>query len=540
MPGWIPIYNLTVFKSHFEKLFLCPRPWRYETAKELQTLSFQGLISVYSGGGFVADLGYNTDDALQVIYSLEENGWIDNATAAVFIEFIIYEPTSSLFSSVKFVFERLANGDTNATTRIKTLTIYSPQDPSLRGFYETCQLLFMLLVLFCVACELVSLYQRGCAFFKDPWSWMEILLLSSSMLSVATFFLKEAYTSKFIAKVKKNPFQSWSVDEIELWSDLEVTLLSFVVFLVTMKLLRIIRFNPQIIQMRLTLRIVARHFPSFTMVFFTVIIAYVQFTTLTFGRSVYEYRSFVRSISSILLMLVGAKAPFHKLQAVSVVLGPFFVFAYMISIVMILLNMFLAILNDSYRESRRVGIEGLEDLEFSRLLKQKANQVAHEVRVIVIKLIQAFPRLLRQGRPRKTMTFEGETDVAFLCESKEENSENNEDSAFTDDGESSLNDVIRLLADIKEDLRPSIMSLDDIVPIVTIDDTDKRWCESAESLEGWKQYSCSSLFSNQSGDAISKTDYLINLRKDERAPIGDFLVAESWNWRNPLQTEKII
>ena len=540
MPGWIPIYNLTVFKSHFEKLFLCPRPWRYETAKELQTLSFQGLISVYSGGGFVADLGYNTDDALQVIYSLEENGWIDNATAAVFIEFIIYEPTSSLFSSVKFVFERLANGDTNAITRIKTLTIYSPQDPRLRGFYETCRLFFMLLVLLCVACELVNIYKRGCAFFKDLWSWMEILLLSSSTLSVATFFLKEAYTSKFIAKVKKNPFQSWSVDEIELWSDLEVTLLSFVVFLVTMKLLRIIRFNPHIIQMRLTLRIVARHFPSFMMVFFTVIIAYVQFTTLTFGRSVYEYRSFVRSISSILLMLVGAKAPFHKLQAVSMVLGPFFVFAYMISIVMILLNMFLAILNDSHTESRRFGIEGLEDLEFSRLFKQKAKQVTHQVRVIVSKSIQGFPRRLNQGLPGSAMAFKREEGMAFLCENKDENHDINEGSRFTGDGESSLNNVIKLLGDIKEDLTPSIVSLDDIVPIVTIDDTDKRWCESLESLEGWKRYSSSSLFGTESDSALSKSSYLRNRAQDEKAVIGDFLLSESCNRRNALQRETFV
>lgn len=494
------MHNRSEFEQQFKLLYLCPRPWRYETAEELNTLSFQGLMTTYSGGGFIADLGYNTDDALRVIDNLEINDWIDNMTAVVFVEFTIYQPASSLFSAVKFLFERFPSGGTNIITEVKTLTVYSPKDPTFRGFYETCHLLFMLLILICVGNEIGKVYQQGCTYFKKPLSWFEMILLTSSFVSLAMFFLKESYTSEFIAKVQENPFQSWSMDNIALWSDLEVTLLAFVVFLVTMKLLRIIRFNPHIIQMRMTLAIASKHFLSFTFAFMTIIIAYVSLTVLTFGRNVYEYRSFARSFSSILLMLIGAKAPFHELQDVSIIIGPFFVFAYMVTIVMIFLNMFLAILNDAYTESRKTGQKGLEGLELSKYIKVKTKKAAKKTKVEVIKVFQALPQLVRQRQPITAVTFEDEVTNS---------NEKDEDSAFREEDNPSLTDIIRLLSDIRDDIDNSVLSIDDVVPMVTIHDPDKRWYRTDGSVDDFRFYSSSSLFSSDTDSAISKSDNFI-------------------------------
>ena len=488
---------------------------------------------MYSGGGYIADLGYNTEDAEQVIDSLEINDWIDNMTAAIFVEFTLYEPATSLFSAVKLLFERFPNGGTNTITQFKTLTIYSPQDPHFRGFYETCQLLFMLLILFCVGTEVTKLYQYGCKYFKDPWSWLEIVLVASSLLSLAMLFLKESYTSEFVKKVKKNPFQSWNTDSIALWSDLEVTLLSFVVFLITMKLLRIIRFNPHIIQMRMTLRIAAKYFWSFSVVFMAIITAYVTLTTLTFGRNVYEYNSFLQSFSSILLMLIGSKAPFYELQTVSIIIGPFFVFAYMVSIIMIFLNMFLAILNDSYTESRKQGQEGLHDLALSNLLKRKAKEAAKKTKVTAIKILQSVPRFVQQKPLQNAMTFENEVLVDPAVGEKEE------DSAFIEDDNVSLRDIIALLSDIKYDISNSVMSLDDIVPMVTIHDADKRWSRPnyASDDEDGRFYSSSSLFSSEYDSAIAK---LVYCQRNRRSLQSDALIVDEWKQRNFLVGETFL
>ena len=525
---WIPVHNQSEFEQQFKLLFLCPRPWRYETAEELKTLSFQGLMSTYSGGGFIADLGYNTEDALRVIDNLEINDWIDNMTAAVFVEFTIYQPASSLFSSVKFVFERFPSGGTNTVTQVKTLTVYSPKDPTFRGFYETCHLLFMLLILVCVATEVGKVYQNGCTYFKNPLSWLEMVLLTSSFVSLAMFFLKESYTSEFVAKVQDNPFQSWSMDNIALWSDLEVTLLAFVVFLVTMKLLRIIRFNPHIIQMRMTLAIASKHFLSFTLAFMTIITAYVSLTVLTFGSNVYEYRSFARSFNSILLMLIGAKAPFHELQEVSIVIGPFFVFAYMVTIVMIFLNMFLAILNDAYTESRETGQKGLEDLELSKYIKLKTKKVAKKTKVEVVKVLQALPQLVWQRQQTTAVTFEDEVTNVNSSDAKEE------DSVFREEDNPSLTDIIRLLSDIRDDIDNSVLSIDDVVPMVTIHDPDKGWYRTDGSMDEFRFYSSSSLFSSDSDNAISNSNNFIDHGNKH------INLIDEWNRKNTEMGETFV
>lgn len=527
MPKWIPIYNESSVQLLFERFYLCPRPWRFQTAQELDGRWFQGLASAYSGGGHVADLGYNADDAYQVIDTLEINDWIDNLTAAVFVEFTTYEPASSLFNAVKLLFERFPNGGTNTIKQFKTLTVYSPQDPHFRGFYESCQLFFILLILCRVGTEIGKIYQHGSIYFRDPWRWLELLLLGCSLASLAMFFLKESYTSEFVKEVRKNPFQSWSTDNIALWSDVEVVLLSVVVFLVTMKMLRIIRFNTHIIQMRMTLGIAGKYFWSFSIVFIIVITAYVILVTLTFGKNIYEYHSFLQSFSSVLLMIIGGKAPFYKLRKVSFVIGPLFMFGYMVSIVMILLNMFLAILNDAYTESRERGQGGLEELELSNFLKRTAEKAVMKTKVAAIKVFQSLPTFWRQKESQLEKTLE--TDILIQKLGTEV------DCDFRDDDKVTFRDLMKLLNDIKHDISSSVLSLDDIVPKVTIQEVDNVRSQSNyfTDEEGREEddpcYSRSSLFSSQSDSAISKSDNRIYWDQDEKTLRSDSLIMDDWN-----------
>ena len=109
---WTPITNISAFKASFKLDDLCPKPWRYQTAEALETLTFQGFYASYDGGGYIADLGYKAETALGVIDDLESNDWIDDRAFAVFIEFTVYEPSSTLFSAAKYLYERYPTGGT--------------------------------------------------------------------------------------------------------------------------------------------------------------------------------------------------------------------------------------------------------------------------------------------------------------------------------------------------------------------------------------------------------------------------------------------
>ena len=100
----------------------------------------------------MADLGYNEESALDVISELQNHGWINEFTAAVFIEFSVHEPSSRLFSSVKYLYERLSTGGVLTSVNVQTEALYPPfSGDSLNTLYELCHE---------IPCRLYS-YSRG-------------------------------------------------------------------------------------------------------------------------------------------------------------------------------------------------------------------------------------------------------------------------------------------------------------------------------------------------------------------------------------------
>lgn len=350
LPEWIPVTNMSHNQSVFELERMCPKPWRYKSSWDLQTLPYEGSYSTYNGGGFVADLGYNIKSALKVVNKLQANNWIDEFSVAVFIEFTIFNPSSSLFSVTKCLYERSPTGGVVFSRSVKTLTLYKASSNNFQKFFEVCQLLFMVIILFFVIDEASKIYRKRKKYFTGFWNWVELLQILTAVSSVVIYFLKAKYTSWFVKKVRNNPFETSSADYIVIWSMVEIYVLSFLIFIVTMKFLRLIRFNRHVCQMMGTLARAARPLVSYFVIFVATVLAYTQLAFLIFGSTMGPYSSFFNSLRAVLQMLLGGKMFFYEIKSVNGVLGPVFVFLYMFTMMFILLNMFLAILNESYFE----------------------------------------------------------------------------------------------------------------------------------------------------------------------------------------------
>ena len=62
-----------------------------------------GIISTYSGGGYVMELGTELSEAQDAISYLSSMLWLDRRTRALFTEFNLYNPGTNLFSAVQLV-----------------------------------------------------------------------------------------------------------------------------------------------------------------------------------------------------------------------------------------------------------------------------------------------------------------------------------------------------------------------------------------------------------------------------------------------------
>ena len=429
-------------------------------------------MATYVGGGYIADLGYNSRSALNVIKVLETDEWIDDRTVAVFIEFSIFEPSSSLFSAIKLLFERSPTGGSHATVTIKTLSLYASPDPSSRSLFQICQLLLMIILIVFLFAEIGKLRQEKCSYFKSLWNWLELLQIFSTICSLVFFFLKESRTSQLVKSIQENPFKNSTTDDIEFLSDIETYLLAFVIFVVTIKFLRLIKFNRHVCQVLGTLDRAATKVLSFMTVFVTILLAYTQVGFLVFSSDVSAYSSFYSSLRAMLLLLFGGEMYFHDLQSTSRYIAPAFVFGYLSSMAMVLLNMFLAILNDSYSEVKNVDPgEAFADAELGEFMvdyaKQKINKFKDESFELVESTINSFIRLFqknnRQGDENDLKFMSDKAKLASFDSLEDIGTDDDDDDNYTETYPllkiTSLSSVDNIESMSLSDLKESIMQI---------------------------------------------------------------------------------
>lgn len=330
----------------------------------------------------MANLGYNSETALDVIKSLEENHWIDDKTAAVLIECTLFEPSTSFYSFMRYLYQRFPTGGVITSSVVKTVTVYLPHGSnSYRSFYQVCQMLLILVILGFAIVEIVKAFRGGCTYFKRFWSWIDIVLILFAASGIGIMVYKEECARVYVRNVRVNPFDNWSGDKILFWSEIEDYLLSVVMFIVTIKSLRLIRFNPHIYQMRMTLRDSLTPLSSFAIVFFVVIMAFASFAMLFFGSSVLNYSTLPQAVRTLLQLVIGGKSSYYQLKFASgSFLGPLFLFVYLITAMAILVNTFIAILNESYTSSREETTKDVDDIDYAELVQYLWSCVKSSIR----------------------------------------------------------------------------------------------------------------------------------------------------------------
>jgi len=199
---------------------------------------------------------------------------------------------------------------------------------------------------------------------------MNLLQLIFAIITVAFFFFKEKYVSSFVEEIQANPFETASADYVLFWTDLELIVLSIVVFIVTVKFLRIIRFNRHVCQMVASLKLSSPHMISYSVVFFINILSFTLLGMLLFGNDVESYHSFIDALGTLFQKFLGGDLHFYELQTSNRVLGPIYIFSYMLSMAFILINMFVAILNESYESVKELSGGKFADAELGDFIKE--------------------------------------------------------------------------------------------------------------------------------------------------------------------------
>ena len=322
-------------------------------------------------------MGYDETTAQGVLDETIGHGWLDRQTRAVILEFAVFNVNTNLISVATYFYEALATGAAYTTRRIETLELYSTESGALM-FFLIGQFLFMAMVLFYLVVMLVHLYRQRVGFFKSVWNIVDFFLIIFSVASVAFYMIRAKSVLNTIKSIQANPYEVMHFHAALDWLNLENASIAVAVFLVTVKLLNLIRFNPHVIYLFSSFRQSVGYQLSYVFFFLIVFNAFVIAGMQLFGGIVLEYSSYLNAVMSQFEFLLGKAVPLQALRSDKPFIGPTFAFLFCLSTTIFLMNMLVSVLNESYGDAKENAEESAEELEMARFIEERVKEIFHE------------------------------------------------------------------------------------------------------------------------------------------------------------------
>ena len=424
-PGWIPVKMSTSEKNTLKRYKFCPEPWRYA-----ESISMNKHLLPYGGGGYIAKLGYNSDTALKVKQNIEQKHWIDDKSAVLSVEFVVFEPANLLLSNVMILFEKLVTGMRRKRIDVVPEYIFPPSGSPLREFYRMCILLWSIVILVLLIFEVVRIIRQGCRYFKKFFNWISLLQLLSSSCAVLMVLLKENGLRNFLRQIRDDPFGSWNAYDLVKWSSTGEVILSVTVVMTTIKCLKLIQINRHIHVMKWTLEAAYRYLCSFSIIILILALGFAHLGALLFGSEDEEYATLYNSLRTVLQMAIGIGKLRSKLGGDSELqlLAPIFLMACMLSLTIVFTDTFIAILDEAYHQGsgrehpgeelgeymKQCVINGIKQSVRRRLFKKSFQSTIH--RKSLTEQFSIQPRNIDAAIQETNVAKLAETESLLSCE----------------------------------------------------------------------------------------------------------------------------
>lgn len=322
--------------------------WIYRTSDELDGWSHWGLLTTYSGAGYVQDLTRNKTESTDIINYLFNNRWIQRGTRIIFIDFTVYNANINLFCVVRLTVEFPPTGGAipHWTLRtVKLIRYVSVMD----YFIMACEFIFCLFIFYYMIEEAIEIKKHKFSYFKSFWNILDILVIAIAIVCVAFNVYRTLKVDELLKDLLSKPDQYSDFYFLSYGQSQFDNAIAIAVFLAWIKIFKYISFNKTMTQLSSTLGKCAKDLAGFAVMFFIIFLAFTQLGYLLFGTQVKDFSNFQNSFFTLFRIILG-DFDFDQLEAANRVLGPIFFMLFVFFVFFVLINMFLAIINDTYSE----------------------------------------------------------------------------------------------------------------------------------------------------------------------------------------------
>ncbi|XP_070186772.1 polycystin-1-like protein 2 [Littorina saxatilis] len=322
--------------------------WKYKD--DITPVPLWGIFAFYPTGGYIADFAVNRDVVSETITELHEGEWFDLQTRAVFVELALYNPNVNLFTFIRMGAEFAEVGSVVIWRSCKTLRLYDHLG-ALGAYVLICEIVTCVVVLIFTVKAIKKIWNQGLAYFKDFWQVLDVAAIVTSYTAVVFYVVKTLNVDDVMELWRKDPKVYVDFYLPVLWDDVYGYLLAGLVFVVSIRLLRVLGYNKRVTMIATVLARSGRPLFGFIVVFFVILTAYMSAGVMTFSSTMYEFRSVWDTYCTLYLVLLGKNVLGRFIEE-----APLWAQAYFISltvlVILILYTMFQAILCNATSQVR--------------------------------------------------------------------------------------------------------------------------------------------------------------------------------------------
>ncbi|XP_075790711.1 polycystin-2-like protein 1 [Pelodiscus sinensis] len=342
--------------------------WRYHSEQELGGSSHWGRLTSYSGGGYYIDLKLTREESADALQVLKDNLWLDRGTRVVFTDFSVYNANINLFCVLRLVVEFPATGGAIPSWQIRTVKLIryvSTWD----FFIVACEVVFCVFIFYYVVEEGLELRIHRLQYFASVWNVLDVVVILLSMVAIVFHIFRTIEVNRLMGELLRHPDIYADFEFLAFWQTQYNNMNAVNLFFAWIKIFKYISFNKTMTQLSSTLARCAKDILGFAIMFFIVFFAYAQLGYLLFGTQVENFSTFIKCIFTQFRIILG-DFDYNAIDNANRVLGPIYFVTYVFFVFFVLLNMFLAIINDTYSEVKEELSSQKSELQLSDILKQ--------------------------------------------------------------------------------------------------------------------------------------------------------------------------
>lgn len=319
--------------------------WRYTDPNDIWGIAIVGEYNTYGGGGYIVNFEIDLINSKNVINELRKNNWIDRQTRAVFMEYTLYNANVNLFAYVIFLVELTETGKVVTWNDFQTFRPY--QSVGATGTYVTiCYLIYLVVLLVSTIKTIIRLKSEGVSYLRSFWNKLDVFCYILSYMSIAVWVLRLIYTQKAMAKYYDDKESFINFQHIVLWNYIFNLSSGILLFLATIRILRILGYNKRFTQVFAVLTRAWKGLLGFGILLSCLLFAYAALGYIYFGRNTRNYRSLFVSFGSLANSVIG-KNSVQAMVEVSKTFALFYYITYVFVVIFIFISTFVAIMNES-------------------------------------------------------------------------------------------------------------------------------------------------------------------------------------------------